>query len=60
MFDLNPFSRPVAIIEILLLLIVIAILGLYVGRFILNGRIRSLRSEIDDNQLKLEKCRQKR
>lgn len=60
MFDLNPFSRPVAIIEILLLLIVIAILGLYVGRFILSGRIRSLRSEIDDTQLKLEKCRQKR
>ncbi|GAB3791506.1 hypothetical protein GCM10028819_00060 [Spirosoma humi] len=60
MFDFNPFSRPVAIIEILLLLVAVAILGLYVGRFMLSSRIRSLRSDIDDNQLKLEKCRQKR
>ncbi|GAB3990506.1 hypothetical protein GCM10028807_17820 [Spirosoma daeguense] len=57
MFGLDPLSRPVAIIEILLLLSLAAFIGWLLGRLVLSGRISSLRSSIADKETELENCR---
>ncbi len=57
MFGLDPFSRPVAIAEILLLLVLAAFVGWLLGRLVLAGRIRALRSAVADKKAELEKCR---
>lgn len=57
MFGLDPFSRPVAIIEILLLLALTAFIGWLLGRLVRAGRISALRSELADKKAELEKCR---
>ena len=57
MFGLDPFSRPVAIAEILLLLALAAFIGWLLGRLVRAGRISSLRSAVADKQAELEKCR---
>ncbi|GAB4014567.1 hypothetical protein GCM10028808_37410 [Spirosoma migulaei] len=57
MFGLDPFSRPVAITEILLLLSLAAFIGWLLGRLIPAGRIRSLRASIADKESELEECR---
>ncbi|MVM30544.1 hypothetical protein GO755_10915 [Spirosoma sp. HMF4905] len=57
MFVLDPFSRPVAIAEILLLLALAAFIGWFLGRLIPAGRINSLRASIDDKEAELEECR---
>lgn len=57
MFGLDPLSRPVAIAEILLLLAFAALVGWLLGRLVLNGRIRTLRTVITDKQAELDDCR---
>jgi predicted flap endonuclease-1-like 5' DNA nuclease len=57
MFGLDPFSRPVAVIEIILLLAFIAFVGWLLGRLVLSGRISSLRTAIADQEAELEECR---
>lgn len=57
MFDLDPLSRPVAIIEMLLLLTFAAVTGWFLARLLLNGRVDALRLAIADQEAELEKCR---
>lgn len=57
MFGLDPFSRPVAIVEILLLLAFAAFIGWLLGRLVRSGRVSSLRSAIADKQKELDECR---
>ncbi len=57
MFGLDPFSRPVAIFEMLLLLAFAAFVGWMLARLILAGRISALRSDIDDRENSLKTCR---
>lgn len=54
---LNPFSKPVAISEILILLLAAAFIGWLIARLITNGRIRVLRESIDERKLELLECR---
>ena len=57
MFGLDPFSRPAAIIEILLLLALAAFVGWLLGRWARAGRVRTLRVAIADKKAELETCR---
>ena len=57
MFGLDPFSRPVAIAEMLLLLAFAAFVGVLLGRLALNGRINALRTNIADKEAELDECR---
>lgn len=57
MFGLDPFSRPVAIAEILVLLAFVAFIGWLLGRLVLAGRISSLRASIADKEAELDECR---
>ncbi|MBE9464340.1 hypothetical protein ACFP1I_05880 [Dyadobacter subterraneus] len=55
--QLNPFSKPVAITEILILLIIATFVGWLIARLITNGRIRVLRESISEKKLELANCR---
>jgi predicted flap endonuclease-1-like 5' DNA nuclease len=55
--ELNPFSKPVALSEILILLLTAAFIGWLIARLITNGRIRVLRESIDERKLALLECR---
>ncbi|MBO0949066.1 hypothetical protein [Fibrella forsythiae] len=57
MFGLDPFSRPVAIIEMLLLLSLAAFVGWLIARLILNGRVSALQAEIAEKEAELDNCR---
>lgn len=57
MFGLDPFSRPVAISEILILLALAAFIGWLLGRLILAGRINALRTAVAEKENELEECR---
>ncbi|GAB3699194.1 NADH dehydrogenase [Spirosoma flavus] len=57
MFGLDPLSRPVAIIEILLLLALAAFVGWLLGRLVLSRRISTLRSSVAEKEVELENCR---
>ncbi|WP_375445028.1 hypothetical protein [uncultured Fibrella sp.] len=57
MFGLDPFSRPVAIVEMLLLLSLAAFVGWLIARFILNGRVNALQAAIADKEAELDNCR---
>ena len=57
MFGLDPFSRPVAIIEALLILSLAAFVGWLLGRLLLNGRISALQADIADKEAALDECR---
>ena len=57
MFGLDPLSRPVAIIEILLLLALAAFIGWLLGRLVLAGRISALRTSVADKEAELDECR---
>lgn len=57
MFGLDPLSRPVAIIEMLLLLALAAFVGWLIARFILNSRVSALQAAIADKEAELDKCR---
>ena len=56
LLQLNPFSKPVAISEILILLIIAAFVGWLIARMITNGRIRVLRESISERKLELADC----
>ncbi len=58
MFGLDPLSRPVAIIEMLLLLSLAAFIGWFIARLILNGRLSGLRADIAERERELANCRQ--
>ena len=58
MFGLEPLSRSVAIIEMLLLLSVAAFIGWFIARLILNGRVGGLRADIAERERELTHCRQ--
>ncbi|GAB3013797.1 hypothetical protein [Spirosoma pulveris] len=58
MFGLDPLSQPVAIIEIVLLLMFAAFVGWLVGRMVLSGRVNALRSSVAESEAELERCRQ--
>lgn len=57
MFGLDPFSRPVAIVEIILLLALATFIGWLIARLIMNSRIRALRAEIAEKETALADCR---
>ena len=57
MFGLDPLSRPVAIVEILLLLALAAFIGWLLGRLVLAGRISALRASVADKKAELDECR---
>lgn len=57
MFGLDPLSRPVAIIEILILLGLAAFIGWLLGRLILAGRIKALQGAVADKEAELAECR---
>ncbi|MFD2934434.1 hypothetical protein [Spirosoma flavum] len=58
MFGLDPFNRPVAIIEMLILLALAAFIGWLLGRLVLAGRVRALHTSIADKEVELATCRQ--
>ncbi|MCY7357013.1 MAG: hypothetical protein LH609_06010, partial [Rudanella sp.] len=58
MFGLDPLSRPVASIEMLLLLSLAAFIGWLIARLILNGRLNGLRADIAERERELANCRQ--
>ncbi|MBC8156160.1 MAG: hypothetical protein H7Z72_25005 [Bacteroidetes bacterium] len=58
MFDLDPLSRPVAVVEMLLLLTFAAFVGWLLARLIVTNRINALRSAIADQEAELNDCRQ--
>lgn len=60
MFGLDPFSRPVAVAEILLLLSLAAFIGWLLGRLVLNGRINALQADIAQKESELEDCRRRK
>lgn len=60
LFGLDPFSRPVAIAEILLLLSLAAIIGWLLGRLVMSGRVRALRSAITDKEAEFDECHRAR
>ncbi len=57
MFGLDPFSRPVAIAEMLLLLSLAAFVGWLIARFILTSRVSALQAEIAERESELNECR---
>lgn len=57
MFGLDPFSRPVAIAEMLLLLSLAAFVGWFIARLILTSRVNALQAEIAEKEAQLDSCR---
>ncbi len=57
LFGLDPLSRPVAIAEILLLLSFATIIGWWLGRLIMSGRVSTLRSALANKEAELDECR---
>ncbi|MGM9509998.1 hypothetical protein ACS5NO_19850 [Larkinella sp. GY13] len=60
MFNLDPFSRGVAITEILILLAFAALVGYVLARLITNSRISELRAALSDQEAALDDCHRKR
>ena len=60
MFNLDPFSRGVAITEILILLAFAALVGYVLARLITNSRISELRAALADQEAALDDCHRKR
>lgn len=59
LLEIIPLSKPVAISEMLILLIVAAFIGWLIGRWINNGRISTLRESLAASQAELDTCRKK-
>ncbi len=57
MFGLDPLSRSVAIVEMLLLLLLAAVVGWIIARLLLNSRVQALQTQLADREADLEKCR---
>ncbi|GAB3899231.1 hypothetical protein GCM10028803_19980 [Larkinella knui] len=60
MFNLDPFSRGVAITEILILLAIAALVGYFLARLITNSRISGLRVALAEQENALAECHRKR
>ncbi|MGV3557104.1 hypothetical protein [Larkinella arboricola] len=60
MFNLDPFSRGVAISEILLLLAFAALVGYLLARLLTNGRIHNVRAQIAEQEAALAECQRNR
>lgn len=54
---LEPLSKPVAISEMLLLLAIAALIGWLIGRWLTNGTITALTTEIASVEADLQECR---
>jgi predicted flap endonuclease-1-like 5' DNA nuclease len=59
LLQLNPFSRPVAITEMLILLMAAALIGWLLARFITNRHIAALLQDIEETKSNLADCRSK-
>jgi predicted flap endonuclease-1-like 5' DNA nuclease len=59
LLQLNPFSRPVAITEMLVLLMAAAFIGWLLARLITNRNIAALEQDIEETKLNLADCRSK-
>ncbi|XWW44624.1 hypothetical protein JYG30_17945 [Fibrella sp. USSR17] len=57
MFGLDPFSRLVASVEMLLLLALAAFVGWLIARLILNSRVGALQTAVAEKEAELENCR---
>ncbi|TDE16397.1 hypothetical protein [Dyadobacter psychrotolerans] len=57
LLQLSPYSKPVAITEIVIILAGAALLGYILARLIMNSRIRNLKEEVDQRKIELVECR---
>ena len=57
LIQLDPFNKPVAIIEIVIILAAAAFLGYILSRLIMKSRLRLLKNEIEQRQINLAECR---
>ncbi|GAB3567671.1 hypothetical protein GCM10027578_18990 [Spirosoma luteolum] len=57
MFGLDPLSQPVAVTEMLILLLVAALIGWLLGRLVRSGRVSALRAAIASQEAELDECR---
>lgn len=55
--QLVPLSKPVAITEMVILLILAAFIGWLLAKLILRARIKSLRESIEERKMELAECR---
>jgi predicted flap endonuclease-1-like 5' DNA nuclease len=60
MFNLDPFSRGVAITEIVILLAIAALVGYFLARLITNSRMNELRAALAEQEAALDECHRKR
>lgn len=57
LLDINPLNKPVAISEILILLIVAAIIGWFIGHWVSKGKTNNLRARLSALEGDLDECR---
>src|SRR3954466_14616331 len=55
--QLVPLSKPVAIAEMVILLILAAGIGWLLAKLIMRGRIKNLRESIEERKMELAACR---
>ena len=55
-FQLNPYSKSIAIAEIVLILAVAAAVGYFLARWIMRNRLHRIREEIDLQKIELNEC----
>ena len=59
LLDITPLSKPVAISEILILMVATTAVGWLIARWITNTRIQGLREQLAARQSELDDCRSK-
>ena len=59
LLDITPLSKPVAISEILILMVATTAVGWLIARWITNTRIQGLREQFAARQSELDDCRSK-
>ncbi|SEJ39754.1 hypothetical protein SAMN05216327_109245 [Dyadobacter sp. SG02] len=59
LLDINPLSKPVAISEMLILLILAAVIGWLIGDRISKSKARGLREKLSEREADLDECRTK-
>ncbi|NBA74445.1 hypothetical protein GOQ04_02750 [Emticicia sp. ODNR4P] len=57
---LNPLSKGVAISEMLILLLAIAIIGFLLGRWVINTQNASIKKQLADTADELNNCQKQR
>jgi len=55
-FQLNPYSKSIAIIEIVIILAVAATVGYFLARWIMRNRLHRMKEEIDLQKIELSAC----